>query len=152
MTDGIRHFEDFHPGETIALGTTEMTRDAILDFARFYDPQPMHVDEEAAKASLLGSLSASGWHTASATMRLLCDHLLSASTSLGSPGIETLRWTKPVKPGDRLTARTEVLDVRASKSRPEIGLVRFRFTVDNQHGDTVMTMQCPIIFRRRGAA
>lgn len=152
MARTIRHFDDFRTGEIIDLGTKVLTREEIVAFAAEYDPQPMHLDEAAGRASLLGSLAASGWHTAAAFMRLLCDGLLNGSTSLGSPGIDRLQWRRPVRPGDSLVARGEVLETRASKSRPDLGIVRFRFTTDNQDGDAVMMMECSIMFRRREAS
>ena len=103
-------FEDLTPGFTRDYGDYEMTRDEIIAFAREFDPQPFHLEDEAGRASMLGGLSASGWHTACAAMRLHVDHFLRDSTCLGAPGIEELRWLKPVRPGDRLRVHTQVLD------------------------------------------
>jgi acyl dehydratase len=147
-----RCFEDFAVGERIELGSRTVTREEILGFARQYDAQPMHVDEEAARHSMLGGLGASGWHTAAVFMRLLCDGLLLEAASLGSPGIDKLAWVKPVRPGDRLTAVGEVVETRASRSRPDMGVVRFRFTVTNGADETVMTIENPIMFQTRGAS
>jgi acyl dehydratase len=152
MAGEPRSFEDFRTGEIIDLGTRAVGREEILAFAAAYDPQPMHLDEAAGAAGLLGGLAASGWHTIAMFMRLLCDGLLNRSRSLGSPGIERLRWLAPVRPGDRLTAQAEVVETRASRSRPGIGIVRFRFTVANQSVAIVMTMENPIIFATREAA
>jgi acyl dehydratase len=143
-------WEDFHAGRVFDLGATDpVTRDAIVGFAREFDPQPFHLDEAAAEAALFGRLAASGWHTAAMTMRAMCDGYLLDSASLGSPGIENLRWLKPVFVGDRLHVRMEVLEARASKSRPTIGLVLSRWEVRNQHDEPVMTMEGWGMFRRR---
>lgn len=152
MTETRFCFEDFHKGDRIPLGTKTVERDEVIDFASRYDPQPMHLDEAGGRASLLGGLAASGWHTIAMFMRLMCDNLLLRSASLGSPGIERLRWLKPVYPGDVLTAAAEVVDIRPSKSRPTVGIVHFRFVMDNQHGEPVMTMENPIMFATREAA
>ena len=144
------HWEEFHPGRVFDLGATPpVTREAILDFAGQFDPQPFHLDDEAARHSLFGALAASGWHTAAMTMRRMCDGYLNDSAGLGSPGIENLRWLKPVYVGDSLHVRMEVLESRVSKSRPEVGLVRSRWDVANQRGEPVMTMEGWGMFRRR---
>jgi acyl dehydratase len=152
MSEPLRCFEDFRPGEVIDLGRKTVTREEIVAFAAVYDPQPMHLDEAAAADTLLGGLGASGWHTIAMFMRLLCDNLLLKARSLGSPGIDRVRWLRPVRPGDVLDARAEVVGTRASKSRPEMGIVTFRFTLTNAAGDAVMTMENPIIFATREAA
>lgn len=151
MTDTLLCFEDLPEGAVFDLGEKTVSRDEVVDFARRFDPQPMHLDEAAGARSLLGGLGASGWHTIAMFMRLLCDGLLLKSDSLGSPGIDEVRWIRPVKPGDRLRARAEVTQARASKSRPGVGIVHFRFVVENQDGDAVMTMNNPILFAMRGA-
>lgn len=152
MAETTRWFEDFTAGEEIALGSLEMTREAIVAFARRYDPQPMHLDDVGGATSLLGALSASGWHTACALMRLFVDNLLSHTASLGSPGIETLKWLKPVHAGDVLTARLTVLEARASASRPRLGLIRGRFEVVNPSGARVLLMESTLMVERRAAA
>jgi acyl dehydratase len=152
MAETTRWFDDFTPGETIPLGVHEMTREAIVAFARKYDPQPMHLDDVGGASSLLGALSASGWHTGCALMRLFVDALLSHTASLGSPGIETLKWLKPVHAGDRLTATLTVLEARASASRPRLGLVRGRFDVVNQNGVRVLMMESTLMVERRRPA
>ncbi|WP_037546910.1 MaoC/PaaZ C-terminal domain-containing protein [Stappia stellulata] len=148
----FRYFEDFHPGETLSLGSKTVSRDEIVAFAAEFDPQPFHLDEEAGKASLLGGLAASGWHTASMLMRLLCDNLLLASSCKGSPGVEDLRWMRPVHPGDTLTATAEVVSARALQSRPGLGLVQFVFTLKNQEDAPVMSEKSVIMFERREVA
>ena len=113
------HFEDFRKGDRREFGNCLVTREAIVAFARRYDPQPFHLDEAQACESLLGGLAASGWHTVSLLMRMNCDEYLVDSSSMGGPGVKEIRWRKPVRPGDRLRARSEVLEARASRSRPE---------------------------------
>ena len=148
------YWEDFPAGHSMDFGDTPVTREAVLDFARQFDPQPFHVDEEAARDSLFGGLCASGWHTCAMAMRMMCDAYLLDAASLGSPGVDELRWKKPVFPGDTLRMRLEVLDARPMGSRPNVGLTRSRWLVRNQNGETVMTMEGWGMFRRRtpGAA
>ena len=119
-------FEDFTPGRVFDLGTTLVDPDEMVAFARRYDPQPFHVDEQAGKRSIFGGLAASGWFTVALWMRAYADVVLNNSTSLGSPGGEEIRWPAPVFPGDELVASMEVLETRLSKSRPGVGLVRLR--------------------------
>jgi acyl dehydratase len=144
-------FEDFTPGSTQMLGPCTVTKEALLAFAREFDSQPFHVDEIAAKDSFIGTLIASGWHTCSINMRLVADGLLLDSTSMGAPGIEEVKWLKPVKPDDTLRSRMTVLESRPSKSRPSIGLVRFQFEMLNQEDETVFTQKNWIMFGRRDA-
>ncbi len=144
-------FEDLTPGSIQMLGPVTVTKDDILAFAREFDPQPFHVDEVAAKDSFIGTLIASGWHTCSIHMRLLSDGLILDSTSMGSPGIEEVKWLKPVRPGDTLRSRMTILESRPSKSRPSIGLVRFLFELLNQSDEIVMTQANWIMFARRDA-
>lgn len=154
MTSTLRHYEDFAVGDVLALGEKTMTRDEIVAFARLWDPQPMHLDETAGAASLLGSLAASGWHTGCVCMRLLVDGLLATSASLGSPGIDRMRWLKPVRAGDRLAARLTVLDARTSQSRPTVGILRGRMDVDRILDDArepVAIMESTLMMRRRAA-
>ena len=145
-------WEDFTVGRVIALGATTVTREASLAFAGQFDPQPFHLDDAAAEASLFKRLSASGWHTCAMTMRLMCDGYLNESSSLGSPGIDELRWLKPVYPGDTITAEMTVLEARVMNSKPHVGLVLSRWRVSNQDGDDVMTMQGWGMFAVRDAA
>jgi acyl dehydratase len=133
-------FEDFRPGEVTETGSVTVTREEIVAFARQFDPQPFHVDEEAARQSPYGGLIASGWHTASLCMSLIVALLGPGSGSLGSPGIDELRWLKPVRPGDELTVRVEVLETVPSRSKPDRGLIKLRYTMRNQNGEDVMTM------------
>jgi acyl dehydratase len=144
--------EDFVVGEVIELGIRSVSREEIVEFARRYDPQPFHVDETAAKASIFGGLIASGWHTASMFMRLFVDRVLGVGASLGSPGIDEIRWPKPVRPDDTLTARVVVLEVVPPRSKADRGHIRVRYEVFNQSGETVMTMVGVSIYRRRLAA
>ncbi|ACB93826.1 MaoC family dehydratase [Beijerinckia indica] len=142
-------YEDMTSGKVIESGTREVTKEEIIDFAKVYDPQPFHLDEEAAKSSLLGGLAASGWQTASLTQRLVHDVFIGKAASLGSPGIEELKWLKPVRPGDRLNARIHIRDKRISKSRPEMGLVNLFVEVGNASGELVMTQQNVLLMGRR---
>ncbi len=144
-----RFWEDFKVGEVEQIGGKKVERDEVIDFARQFDPQPFHVDEAAAKQSMYGGLIASGWHTCSMVMRMMCDAYLLQSASVGSPGIDNLKWLKPVRPGDTIRARRTTLESRTSKSRPEIGIVRNLWEVFNQEGELVMTMEGYGMFRRR---
>ena len=135
---GLRHYEDFAPGDAFDLGRRTLGRDEILAFAAEFDPLPFHLDEEAARASLLGGLSASGWHTAGVMMRLYVDGLLAATASMGGAGVERLDWKRPVRPGDELSATATVIEKRVSKSRPSMGIVRVRVTVANGAGEVVL--------------
>lgn len=142
-------FEDFEPGMVFDLGEKAVTEEEIVAFAREYDPQPFHVDREAAEASPFGGLIASGWHTAAMFMRLYVDALLSRAASQGSPGVEELRWLKPVRPGDTLRARLTVLDATPSERNPRRGTLRVSTEVRNQHGEPVMTMNSRVLFARK---
>ena len=143
-------FEDLVPGASSEFGRVEVTAAAIVEFARQFDPQPFHLDEAAAQASPFKGLIASGWHTASMCMRLMVDNLLGPeSGSIGSPGIDELRWLKPVRPGDVLRARAEVIDVTPSRSKPDRGTARVRYSMLNQRDETVMTFIGLGMFLRR---
>ncbi len=146
----MRYFEDFKVGDVYELGSIAVTRDEIVEFARKFDPQYFHVDEERAKESIYGGLIASGWHTAALTMRMAADGIILQSASMGSPGIDELRWLKPVRPGDTLSATMEVLSARASESKPDRGVVNTRVAVKNQSGETVMTWKALGMYRRSG--
>ena len=148
----LSHWEDFPVGQVRVFGAMRVTREAVLAFAREFDPQPFHLDDAAAQASLFGGLSASGWHTCAMAMRMMCDAYLLDSASLGSPGIDNLKWLKPVYPGDTLSVRFHVLEARPMASRPGVGLIRSQWEVCNQHGEVVLSMQGWGMFRRRVAA
>lgn len=135
-----RYFEDFKIGDQFDLGSKHFTEEEIIAFARSYDPQPFHVDPVQAKESVFGGIIASGWHTADAFMRLFVDSLLNDTISLASPGIDELRWRKPVRPGDILQARFTVIECTPSKSRPEMGVVRSCCEMLDQSNEVVMSM------------
>jgi acyl dehydratase len=129
----IRHYEDFHVGQRFALGPRVITAEEIKDFATEFDPQPFHLDEAAASSSVLGELSASGFHTGAILLRLICDSFLTQSSILGSSNMESLTWLKPVHAGDELSGTCEVLALRASASRPGMGIMNFIATLHDQH-------------------
>src|SRR6266550_1233920 len=134
----MRYFEDFHVGEIIDLGSVQVNQADIIGFAQQYDPQPMHVNPDAASFTIYGGLIASGWHTGALFMSLLVRNLIAQTSSLGSPGMEELNWPAPVRPADTLTGQIEVLAIRLSNSRP-MGIVRWRGHLRNQHDQLVMT-------------
>ncbi len=144
-----RTFQDFPAGATFDLGTYPVTKEEIVAFAQNYDPQPFHLDEEAGRRSLLGGLAASGWHTISILMRMTYDAILFDTLSLGSPGVDTLKWVRPVLAGDILSARAHVLNARPLKSRPGTGIARFRFEMFNQNGDLVLIQITNLLVERR---
>jgi acyl dehydratase len=143
------YLEDFAPGQVRESPTRTLTKDEIIAFARDYDPQPFHTDEQAAKASVFGGLIASGWQTVGIMMRLLWDTFLKDTSSLGSPGSDEIRWLKPVRPGDTLRARFTIVDVTPSRSKPDRGIVRTFTEVLNQYDEIVMTHRGMGIFGRR---
>ena len=134
-------WEDFPVGETAQLGSHTFTEDEIVAFARQFDPQPFHTDPAAARGSIYGGLIASGWHTCALAMRLMCESYINRTVSMGSPGVDNIRWLKPVRPGDTITFRRTVLEARPSNSRPGAGLIRSHWEALNQNGDVVMTME-----------
>jgi acyl dehydratase len=136
----IRYFEDFHVGDVFDLGRTQVTAEEIIAFARQFDPQPFHLDPEQARDSIFGGLVASGWHTAALFMRLLVDGLLHETISMGSPGVDEIRWLRPLRPGDVLRAHFTVLECTPSKSRTNMGIVRSRSELFNQRDEVVMTV------------
>jgi len=144
-------WEDFVIGETVEIGRRKVDHDEVVAFAKAFDPQPFHVDDVAAKASMFGGLIASGWHTCAMVMRMMCDSYLLDSASLGSPGVEHVKWLKPVRPGDTIRAMRTVLESRRSGSRPEMGLVKTRWDVYNQDDELVMTMEGLGMFKTRTA-
>lgn len=134
-------WEDFKVGDSAELGRHRFTGEEIVAFGRQFDPQPFHTDPAAAEKSVFGGLIASGWHTCAVGMRLMCEAYINRTASLGSPGVEDVRWLKPVRAGDTLTYRRTVLATRASTSRKGVGLVKHRFEAVNQHGERVLTME-----------
>jgi acyl dehydratase len=145
-------FEDLKDGEVRRFGPRVLTREEILAFAREWDPQPFHIDEAAAARSPFGGLIASGWQTAALVMRLVVDGMLADSTSMGSPGLDELKWLKPVRPGDALSVEVTLDEVTPSRSKPDRGSVRVTYRCTNQRGETVMTMVARILFLRRAKA
>lgn len=145
------YYEDFEIGHVDRFGHHQVTREEVLAFAAAYDPQPFHLDDEAAATNpIFGRLSASGWHTAAITMRMTIDHSRrSGGFSLAASGLDELRWLKPVYPGDTLSAEMEVIAKSEPRSRPEIGYVKFRTTVFNQDGDPVMNQVANTIQPKR---
>jgi acyl dehydratase len=149
MTRHRLYWEDFRVGDSEPMGEVVVDRDEVVAFASKYDPQPFHIDEAAAQRSMYGGLIASGWHTVALVMRMMVDAYLRDSASLGSPGVDNVRWLKPVRPGDRIRADRTVLESRASASRPNMGVVKTRWEVRNQDGELVMTMEGYGMFERR---
>jgi acyl dehydratase len=145
-------FEDFPVGHFGSFGPRHVTREEIVAFASEYDPQPMHLDEEAAKLSMLKGLSGSGWHLGSLMMRMLFDGFIGRTASLGSPGINEMRWLAPLRPGDDLTLDVDVAEARISRSRPDTGIVTFKGKVRNAGGTVLCEMESPIIVRRRAVS
>lgn len=147
------HYEDIAVGVVRRFGNKQVTREEVLDFAGKYDPQPFHLDDAAAAQTYFGRLSASGWHTGAMAMRMMVDDMKEhAQAGLGSPGIDQLRWIKPVYPGDTLCCESEVLEKRRSASRREMGILKSRLTVFNQHDEPVMTMLSTGLIRVRDEA
>ena len=148
----MRYLEDFTVGETRELGSVHLTEAQIVAFGREYDPQPFHVDAEAARASPFGGLIASGWQTAALAQRLLIENFARDAVTFGSPGVDELRFVKPVRPGDTLTLRATVIESRPSQSKPDRGLLRIRAEMVNQAGEVVLSMIGLSFFGRRPAA
>jgi acyl dehydratase len=143
------YFEDFEPGQDIDLGTRTVTEDEIVAFAREFDPQPFHLDRGAAEASIFGGVIASGWHTCSLMMRMVVDGLMNRSASMGSPGLDGVRWLAPVRAGDTLNVHYRTTRVKASTSKPDRGIVWSTWVALNQHGETVCTVEGMGMFGRR---
>ncbi|RDV04814.1 MaoC family dehydratase [Undibacter mobilis] len=150
MTDKL-HFEDFKVGDEAVYGPRHVTREEIVAFAAEFDPQPMHLDEAAAANTLLGGLGGSGWHSCALLMRMIADGFVLNSTSMGSPGVEEVRWLRPLRPGVNLRVRTRVLEARASKSRPDMGLVKMTFEMIDDSDAVVTTMISTLMMGRRDA-
>ncbi|MCW5752550.1 MAG: MaoC family dehydratase [Alphaproteobacteria bacterium] len=146
------YFEDFALGQRIEMGPREVSLEEIVKFARRFDPQPFHLDEEAGRASLFGGLVASGWHTAAICMRMMVDGYLNRAASMGSPGVDELRWIRPVRPGDRLRLTMTVTEILPSRSKPDRGVVKSLHELHNQNGELVMTLKGLGMYARRPAA
>lgn len=143
------HFEDMSPGTEYPLGPKQVTAEEIVEFASEYDPQPMHLDAGAGEATILGGLAASGWHSCAMMMRMMSDSYLLRAAAEGAPGLDYVKWKRPVLAGDVLSGETRVLDRRQSKSRPEIGIVSLRHELRNQRGETVLVSENPVMLRLR---
>ena len=144
------YFEDLTVGDEVTYGTYEVTRDEVIEFARKYDPQPFHLSDEEAAKTHFGRIAASGWHTCAMTMAVIARYVVSHKhQGLGAPGIDELRWRKPVYPGDTLTVKATIVEKTPSRSRPEIGSFRSDTVVSNQHGEPVMTFTSIVLMRRR---
>ena len=152
MAEITVYWEDLQPGQVLDLGSLTVTREEIIAFASQFDPQPFHLDDEAAKASVFGGLCASGWHTCSMAMRLMVTNFLQTAASLGSPGLENVKWMKPVFPGDTLRLQHRILESRPMRSRSDVGLVRTHWEMFNQNGEQVLHMEGWGMFRRRTPA
>lgn len=152
MTEAVKYLEDMVVGDRAAFGSYAVTREEVLDFASKYDPQAFHLDDAAAAKTHFGRLSASGWHTCAMTMRMMVENLtVGGHAGLGSPGVDQIRWLKPVYPGDTLRVETVVTEVRPSRSKPDMGSVHSDITVFNQSGEPVMMMKSIGLVRRRPA-
>jgi acyl dehydratase len=147
-----RYFEDYVPGMVEEFGGIVVEEAEIIDFGKRFDPQEFHTDPVAAARGPFGGLIASGWHTGALMMRMFADNYLSKASSLGSPGIDELRWPRPVRPGDTLWVRVQVLDARVSRSKPDRGIVNTLAEVLNQSGEVVMSLKATTLFRTRPAA
>lgn len=152
MSEIRYYWEDLKPGSVRELGSVTVSSEEIKDFAEQFDPQPFHIDEAAGKRSIFGNLCASGWHTCALAMKLTVENFLNESSSMGSPGLESLRWLKPVYPGDTLSLKHRITESRPLRKRREIGLVRSVWEMSNQNGETVMQMEGYGMFRRRSPA
>ena len=153
MTDNPRkYFEDFHVGDVIHCGRKTVTKDEIVDFAEKFDPQPFHLDEVEAAGSKFGGLVASGWHTCALCMRLVVDAMLKGSANMGSPGVENIRWLKPLRPGNTVTATVRVVEAMPSKSRADRGRLKFAFELSEEAEGLIMDMLATAIYARRPAA
>jgi len=145
------HFEDFQSGAIAEYGPRLVTREDIVAFAAEFDPQPMHLDEEAGRATMLGGLAASGWHTCCLMMRMAVDGFAGNSTSMGAPGVDEVKWLKLLRPGTNMTLRTTILETRTSRSRPDRGFVKMRWEACDETGEVLTTLTASMIFERRTA-
>ncbi len=148
MTDKL-HWEDFKAGDVAIYGPRHVTREEIIAFAAEFDPQPMHLDEAAGAASLMGGLGGSGWHSCSLLMRMIADGFILNSASMGSPGMDEVRWLKPLRPGVNVRIRSTVLETRASKSRPDTGFIKMTFEMIDDTDAPVTTMISTLMMGRR---
>lgn len=146
-----RYFEDYVPGVTYEYGPIAVTEEEVVEFAKKYDPQYIHTDREKAAAGPFGGLIASGWHTAALMMRLYADNFISSVAAIASPGLDELRWLKPVRPGDSLWIRVMVIEARRSRSKPHLGMIRTLVEVLNQNREVVMTLKTMSLLRCRTA-
>jgi acyl dehydratase len=149
MSQPTWYFEDFEVGRTIEVGKRTVSEEEIVEFATQFDPQPFHVDKDAAAKSIYGGIIASGWHTCSMMMRLMVDGFLKGAASMGSPGVDEVRWIKPVRGGDTLTVTTTALEKRESTSKPDRGVVVTMWEARNQHGEVVATVKGMGMFKRK---
>lgn len=147
--DSLLHFEDLSLGTEFPLGPKTVTADEILAFAMEFDPQPMHIDEAAGRASILGGLAASGWHTCAMMMRMMTDSYLLRTAAEGAPGLDYVKWKRPVLADDVLAGETKVVGLRLSRSRPGIGIASLRHELRNQRGETVLESENPVMLRLR---
>ena len=145
----FHYAEDYKAGDIFELGKYEITREEIVEFARKYDPFPFHIDDEAAQETVFGGIISSGWLTALVWLRLMHMEFLNYETTLGSPGHEEMIWPTPVRPGDRLTGQMEILESRVSKSKPDLGFVRYKASLCNQNGDAVFITTSTLIVKPR---
>jgi acyl dehydratase len=149
MADITYFWEDMAVGQVRDLGTISPSREDIIAFASQFDPQPFHLDDAAGAASVFGGMCASGWHTCSMAMRLMVTNFLKDTSSMGSPGLESIQWKKPVFPGDSLRLQTTVLETKPMGRRPDVGMTRNLWEMFNQHGDQVLRMEGWGMFKRR---
>ncbi len=146
----MKYFDDIEVGDEAVFGHYDVTREEVLEFARRYDPQPFHLSDEAAAKTHFGRLAASGWHTCAMTMAVIARRVVDdEQAGLGSPGVDELRWLKPVYPGDRLTVRGSIVEKIPSRSKPHIGVIRTKTTVSNQDGVDVMSFTSIVMMQRR---
>lgn len=149
----MKYFDDLSVGDETDFGHYDVTREEVIEFARKYDPQPFHLSDEAAARTHFGRIAASGWHTCAMTMAVIARFVVKdQQAGLGSPGVDELRWLKPVYPGDRITVRGSIIEKIPSRSKPEIGVIRTRTVVSNQDGADVMSFTSIVLMRRRPAA
>jgi len=145
----VKYFEDVQVGDVMRFGRYEVTRDEIVEYARQFDPQPFHLDEEAARISMFGGLIASGWHTGAMFIRMVVEHMTPVHATSGSMGFDDLKWIRPVRPGDVLSVESEIREKSESRSRPDRGTVKIESRIRNQRGEVVMSLVSLVIYLRR---